>query len=64
MGWQKMTPQEIAVKAVSLQREANGLPDPGYSNYKQVLAAYRQILNDVLVLIRELASNTGEKPNG
>lgn len=57
-----MTPEEIAAKASSLQKQARGLPDPGFSNYRQVLAAYKQILNDMLVLIRELA--TKETENG
>lgn len=57
-----MTKEEIAAKASGLQKEARGIPDPGMSNYRQVLAAYKQILNDILVLIRELA--TKEISNG
>lgn len=50
-----MTPQEIAAKAEDLRVEAARIPAPGMSNYKTVLATYKRVLNDVLVLIRELA---------
>lgn len=58
-----MTREEIAAKANALRSEAGKLPDPGFSNYKQVLASYKRILNDMLVLIRELATQ-GELKNG
>lgn len=55
-----MTPKEIAEKAVELRKEALAIPDPSYMNYKRVLAQYKQTLNDMLVLIRELAYHAEE----
>ena len=50
-----MDHKEIAVKANELRHEAARIPDPGMSNYREVMAEYKRILNDILVLIRELA---------
>jgi hypothetical protein len=50
-----MTRDEIAKKADDLRVEAARIPAPGMSNYKQVLNTYKRILNDILVLIRDLA---------
>jgi hypothetical protein len=50
-----MTRDEIAAKADELRVEAARIPAPGMSNYKQVLNTYKRILNDILVLIRDLA---------
>jgi hypothetical protein len=46
---------EIAVTAKRLQEQATKVADPTYGNYRQVIKEYKQILNDILVLIRELA---------
>jgi hypothetical protein len=46
---------EIAVTAKRLQEQASRVADPTYGNYRHVLKEYKQILNDILVLIRELA---------
>jgi hypothetical protein len=51
----KMDREAIAVKAEALRAEAKRVPDPSMSNYKNVLATYKRLLNDVLVLVRELA---------
>ena len=51
-----MTPDEIAAKAAALRIEATNIPPISYGNYQFELSTYKQILNDVLVLIRELAS--------
>ena len=50
-----MTPDEIAAKAVQLKQEATDIAPISYSNYQFELTTYKQILNDILVLIRELA---------
>jgi 7,8-dihydro-6-hydroxymethylpterin-pyrophosphokinase len=52
-----MTREEIAAKAEELRVEAVKIPHPGMSNYKLVLRTYKRILNDVLVLIGELAKH-------
>lgn len=52
-----MTLQEVASKAEELREEANRIPSPTMGNYKVVLATYRRMLNDLLVLIRELAQD-------
>jgi hypothetical protein len=46
---------DIAVTAKRLQEQASKVADPTYGNYRHVLKEYKQILNDILVLIRELA---------
>ena len=51
-----LTNEKIAEKAEDLRREARNIPDPGMSNYREVMAEYKRILNDILVLIRELAT--------
>ena len=51
----KMTPDEIAAKADYLKLEATNIAPISYSNYQFELTEYKQILNDILVLIRELA---------
>ena len=55
-----MTPDEIAAKADELITEATGIPAISFSNYKYELDTYKQILNDVLVLIRETNKNIGQ----
>jgi hypothetical protein len=50
-----MDREAIAAKAEALRSEAKRVPDPSMSNYKNVLATYKRLLNDVLVLVRELA---------
>ena len=50
-----MTKEEIVHHAEDLRHEAARIPDPGMSNYREVMAQYKRILNDILVLIRELA---------
>lgn len=52
-----MTPAEIAAHAAKLQGEAKLIPPPSMSNYKGVLASYKRILNDILVMIREMAEH-------
>ena len=52
-----MTPKEIADKADFLRKEQLLVVEPGYSNYRKVIAEYKQIINDALVLIRELAQH-------
>jgi hypothetical protein len=49
-----MTPDEIVAKASELKVEATNIAPISMSNYQFELAEYKQILNDVLVLIREL----------
>lgn len=53
----QMTPQEIAAKAEMLRIEQQEVAAEGitYGNYKRVLGKYQQIVNDAIVLIRELA---------
>jgi hypothetical protein len=58
MRTKKMTPQEIAAKADQLKNEANAISIP-LSTAGQ-LALFRQVkrmVNDVCVLIRELAES-------
>ena len=52
-----MTRQEVATKANELRAEANKIPSPTMGNYKNVLATYKRVLNDILVLVRELADD-------
>jgi hypothetical protein len=52
-----MNYEEIATKASHLKEQAQKVPDPTYGNYRGVIQNYKQILNDMLVLIRELAKN-------
>ena len=51
----QMTPDEIAAKADELKQEATSIAPISYSNYQYELTEYKQILNDILVLIREVA---------
>ena len=51
-----MTPSEVALKAEFLREELLAMHAVGVSNYKSQIAEYRRILNDMLVLIRELAN--------
>lgn len=55
---------EIAIKASELKDRANQMPDPTYGNYRMVIKGYKQILNDILVLIREMAKNEFPNQNG
>lgn len=48
-----MSAADRAKKAQALINEVARMPAISYSNYKQELDAYRQILNDLLVLIRD-----------
>ena len=50
-----MDRDEISKKAEELRSESRRIPDPGMSNYREVMAEYKRILNDILVLIRELS---------
>jgi hypothetical protein len=50
-----MTPLEVETVAERLRAEIADMPNVSYSNYKQELAEYQRILNDMTVCIRELA---------
>ena len=50
-----MTKEEIVHHAEDLRHEAARIPSPTMGNYQDVLNQYKRILNDILVLIRELA---------
>ena len=50
-----MDRKKIAQTAEDLRRENRNVPEPGMSNFREVIAEYKRILNDILVLIRELA---------
>lgn len=58
-----MTPEQVQAKAqdlinqLGLSPNVTGIADEkiGYSNYQRIMGEYQQILNDTLVLIRELA---------
>lgn len=50
-----MSPEDVAKAANRMIAEIKKVPAPGYSNYKAVIAEYQRLLNDTLVLIRELA---------
>lgn len=52
-----MTFEEIAAKAEDLRVERLKIPAVSYSNYKEVLKVYQHILNDLLVLVRNIAQN-------
>lgn len=60
-----MTPAEVEAKAKDLIKQLGLSPDVegiadekiGYSNYQRIMQAYQQILNDTLVLVRELAKS-------
>jgi len=59
-----MTFEEIEDIAEKLLKElgvgeASGVADKtiGMGNYKEIMAVYQQIMNDVLVLVRETAAN-------
>ena len=51
---------EAATTAEALRRELLAMPSVGYSNYKQLMVEYRRILNDMLVLIRDIAILKGD----
>ena len=50
-----LIPSKIVSIAESMITEVKGIPDPSMSNYHEVLAKYKRVLNDVLVMIRDLA---------
>ena len=52
-----MTYEEIAKLAEELRVERLKIPPVSYSNYKEVLKVYQHILNDLLVLVRNVAQN-------
>jgi len=52
-----MTFEEIANRAEELRVERLKIPAVSYSNYKEVLKVYQHILNDLLVLVRNVAQN-------
>lgn len=52
-----MTFEEIAQRAEELRVERLKIPAVSYSNYKEVLKVYQHILNDLLVLVRNIAQN-------
>jgi hypothetical protein len=45
-----MTKDEMAGRAVELRRTAQRIPDPSMSNYKKVLASYKELLDEMLEL--------------
>ena len=51
-----MTHEEVRLKAEFLREELLAMTAVGYINYKSQILEYRRILNDMLVLIRELAN--------
>ena len=51
-----MTPKEVALKAEFIREELLAMASVSAMNYRSQIAEYRRILNDVLVLIRELAN--------
>ena len=57
-----MTHERIAEEAEKLRQELLVVPSPTMSNYKVVLARYKRILNDLVVLIRELAQGAHSHP--
>jgi hypothetical protein len=52
-----MTFEEIADQFETLRKQQLSVVDPSMSNYRHVLNTYKQILNDMCVLGRELAQN-------
>lgn len=56
-GYRFMTFDEIATKLEELRVERLRIAPITYGNYKVVLAAYQHILNDMLVLCRNMAQN-------
>jgi hypothetical protein len=60
-----MTPEAVQKKAqelinqLGLSPDVTGIADEkiGYSNYQRIMGQYQQILNDTLVLVRELAKS-------
>ena len=51
-----MTHEEVRLKAEFLREELLAMHPVGVTNYKSQVLEYRRILNDMLVLIRELAN--------
>ncbi len=52
-----MTFKEIADKFEELRVQRLRVPVASYSNYRSVVSEYQHILNDMLVLCRNLAQN-------
>lgn len=50
-----MTLEEIEKHAEALRKEGLEVPVPNLNNWQEVLAKYKRMLNDLTVLIRELA---------
>jgi len=50
-----LIPSKIASVADAMIHEVGNIPDPSMMNYHDVLAKYKRVLNDVLVMIRDLA---------
>lgn len=59
-----MSPALVASEAERLKKQLAEMPAPTFSNYRQVIAGYKTIANDLTVLVRELALNLKEKDNG
>ncbi len=57
-----MTMADVAEEAERLRLELRSIPDPGMNTYKIVMAKYKRILNDIVVLIRELAKGAHSHP--
>lgn len=54
-----MTPTEMGVRAVELRRMAKKIPDPNMGNYRDVLKAYKELLDEMLELLWHIASRNG-----
>lgn len=67
-----MTFEEIGTKAnelvaqLGVGKDIQGLADEAvsYGNYRKIMGEYQQIMNDALVLIREIAQNLQPSDNG
>ena len=57
-----MNAQAIYNAAERLHLEVQGTPEPGMSNYKDLIAEFKRIMSDQCVLIRELAELAGATP--
>lgn len=57
-----MTPIDIQAAADKLRIELQNIPDISMGNYRMELAEYRRMVNDILVLIRELAKDAQASP--
>lgn len=57
-----MNRQEIIAKAEYSIGRAKRIPNPDMGNYKQVLATYKAILDDILEMILALAKDTPAPP--